>query len=709
MLSKARDIVYQCARWLILILFGAIIFYLVYLAGFSTSYINWGEHSYLVGDSFIKNLVFVAAVLFVSWICYKKIPAVATFISRVNEDKEFSDKCRKIGLYIIGVIAFAFVLVTQTDAYADSYDVNKVANAWLDKDYTALDPGGYINHYPSQLGIVLILYFFYHIFGSFNFLVFQFCNVLALVFLYKTFADISDDIGGKRILGLAIIIGGIFFLPGIFYTTFVYGTVIGLSCSVLALKYVMQYEKDKSVKNLILAGLLLFLAVIIKNNYLIFAIGLGVYIFIRLLKKPGWHMGLAIVMVLAILLFGNSLVKGAAHAITGKDVGKGTASLSWLAMGLQDDSGYYDGWYNGYNYSSYEDSGFDSEKQSAVAKSYIKERLEEFQRDPEMALVFFARKNASQWNNPSFQGMWINQSKDHAVRYPYYIYYLISEAGSAKVTSVMNYFQFFLLVGALLFVVLRRKKSDALLFYEVVVIGGFVFHTFWEAKCQYTLPYFMLLIPLSVEGFGILCEKSGTISLGSLQCKKYIVATGLFLIIACIIRFGNTKLGNYVFLKNDDTEAFEKYISERTYVHVKTGSYALSTGNDSGGSIMPGAVNPDNPAARGAMISDQGSVLLYIRASEADDNVYICLENENLCLDVPDSGASEGLPVQFSISDNEDWQKWNIRKSSVDGKVNIIYQSSWALTYDTGSGAVFLSQLSDSENQQWGLEEKKRK
>lgn len=32
-------------------------------------------------------------------------------------------------------------------------------------------------------------------------------------------------------------------------------------------------------------------------------------------------------------------------------------------------------------------------------------------------------------------------------------------------------------------------------------IGGFIFHLFWEGKCQYTLPYFMLLLPLSIIGF----------------------------------------------------------------------------------------------------------------------------------------------------------------------------------------------------------------
>ncbi len=57
-----------------------------------------------------------------------------------------------------------------------------------------------------------------------------------------------------------------------------------------------------------LAVILTFVAVIIKNNYLIFAIGLVVYILIRFLRKTTWQMGLAFVLIITVLLFGNSFV-----------------------------------------------------------------------------------------------------------------------------------------------------------------------------------------------------------------------------------------------------------------------------------------------------------------------------------------------------------------------------------------------------------------
>ena len=33
-----------------------------------------------------------------------------------------------------------------------------------------------------------------------------------------------------------------------------------------------------------------------------------------------------------------------------------------------------------------------------------------------------------------------------------------------------------------------------------IFIGGFLFHLFWEAKSQYTITYFVLLIPYCAKG-----------------------------------------------------------------------------------------------------------------------------------------------------------------------------------------------------------------
>ena len=41
----------------------------------------------------------------------------------------------------------------------------------------------------------------------------------------------------------------------------------------------------------------------------------------------------------------------------------------------------------------------------------------------------------------------------------------------------------------------------------MIFIGGFIFHLFWEAKGQYTITYFVLLIPYCVKGVMDMTEK----------------------------------------------------------------------------------------------------------------------------------------------------------------------------------------------------------
>ncbi len=745
---------YLFAKYIVLALFACITIYLVYMAGFSTSYINLGEHSYLVSDSFLKNILFVAVVVAAGCLCLKKAPLFTKFISRVNEDVVFSKKARRIVLFIIGAAAVYFVLVSQAQPGADAAEVEGAANNWLLGDYSALLPGEYLDRYPNQLGLAILLYLFAHVFGSLNYIVFQLFNVAALLLLYRAFAQISDEMGASRFTGLAVLIASGLFLPGILYTTFVYGTLIGLSASVNSFLCILRFEKRKKAGCLAAAIALAFLAVMIKSNYEIFLIGLILYVLARLLKKPNGRMLVAMEALAVVLFCSGSVIKGTTYAITGEKPGEGNAAVSWVAMGLQDtDEPFFDGWYNLYTYNTYTESGFNTEKQEEQAKEYIRDRLSEFRKHPGKGLRFFSRKNASQWNNPNFQGFWVNQAWGHNGHYPYFLYWILSEAGSAKISAAMNYLQFLLLIGVLLLVFLTRGKPDGILYYEMIVIGGFLFHTFWEAKCQYTFPYFMLLVPLSVLGYRtvfiawlerefVVLEKSGkkarfeeTEALERLFCtleadglpgrakaggrpgkaesdgaepgkliylwkrikprhirgERYYIFVAVFLAGALLIRYGNIAPLNEVFLHTEDTQEYTSYIAGRTYLHLKGGEYTLVASSD------------------GKEIGATSDGAVTIQASEADDNISILTVSGKKYLSVlKDHGAreKEGLEVSMTSTDGADGtggRVWEVAKSAESGKVNILYQGSWALTIDEKSGKLSLSDNTDSENQRWSL------
>ena len=41
-----------------------------------------------------------------------------------------------------------------------------------------------------------------------------------------------------------------------------------------------------------------------------------------------------------------------------------------------------------------------------------------------------------------------------------------------------------------------------MLLFPVIILGGCAFHMLWEMKSSYILPYFLLMIPLAMIGYG---------------------------------------------------------------------------------------------------------------------------------------------------------------------------------------------------------------
>lgn len=180
----------------------------------------------------------------------------------------------------------------------------------------------------------------------------------------------------------------------------------------------------------------------------------------------------------------------------------GISSWAFLAMGLQENDQYYNGWWNIYNVDSYEKAEGDRKQQEAAAKEVVRERTEFMRDNPEYALRFFSGKNASQWNNPDFQGFWINS---HLENDPFIPPDWVSDVISGKtmwlLRGLLNRLQFIILIGTVLFMLLKRNKGFGFESIGIIVLGGFIFHTFWEAKAQYTLPYFAMMLPMSAVGW----------------------------------------------------------------------------------------------------------------------------------------------------------------------------------------------------------------
>lgn len=218
---------------------------------------------------------------------------------------------------------------------------------------------------------------------------------------------------------------------------------MGFACSLLAVDFLVSYLENANWKKTI--GMMVFgsLSVLIKQNYLITVI--------------------AIILVLAW------------HCICEKKLSSiGVAMLVLVSvMGLN---------------------------------TVVTARME--------AISFYLKKNSSQWNNPTFEGMLINYQINRErmniavkkVSGP--IAKLTQESGKKGISIYFNLSQTIFLIGACAWIVLRKGKIQIKqLILPIIFIGGFLFHTIWEAKSQYVVTYFVLLLPYSLLGWNLLCKE----------------------------------------------------------------------------------------------------------------------------------------------------------------------------------------------------------
>ena len=240
-----------------------------------------------------------------------------------------------------------------------------------------------------------------------------------------------------------------------------------------------------------------------------------------------------------------------------------------------------------------------------------------------------------------------------------------------------------ILAGALLYLIFCRKRDDLSLFFFLTVLGGFVFHTFWEAKSQYALPYFTLLIPLAVDGYRV----TANLLIQPEVFRRHRKLAGAFALsgvfLTGVIGSGRISELNVLFLRQEDTETVQRMVADSTLEKVKDGNYHLS------------AAGKEGSGSSGADV--------VLHTSKLSDRVRISVSgtDEYLTVREADSGEDE---VIFSDAFLPDTQQWSIhRGSQEEDTVTFVYQGTKALTGDIKTGEVSLTAYDNSPEQQWHL------
>lgn len=567
-------------KYVLGIMFAFITSYLLLLSMFGTSMqqeVNDGSlYNYFLDDQSWKHFLCFAIVILIFLLVSVKVS---------DEKILVIYKCVKPAVIILTlVLGFVFIYKTQLFPVSDSYKIYRIVDQLMNGIKTGFDPSGYMYRYPDQSGYLLYYMIMIVLFHNSAFIVMQIVNLLFEVMIIWTIMKITELIWNNDRISLlsALIISA--FYPLFLHITYLYGIIPGLCLSLISVYFSCRGLKENKIRYYIATAIGIGLAVQFKTNSIIWFIGIFIIMLLSVIKRiVGDRTGVKacvlglLLMIISVFAFSKGVVATIENTC-GVTISKGMPKTTWIEMGLKD-SESTPGSYNGYSVGLFEKYNYDYEATNKQAIIDIKMTLNNMIKNPRGTVSQFVRKIAWLWNNPTFQCLETLKYRESAVN--------IMEQKNGWFNSLLygklryifidlfNYVQTLILGGAVLFILLKRKIEYKELMSMIIVIGGFVFHIFWESKPQYVLPYFVLFIPLAAEGYVNLVDrikitivqvKENKILLNKKAWNK--VVRYIVLVIILVLLCTSPELGKIVNVRSDDSRC-EEYLEKKTEDIVK--------------------------------------------------------------------------------------------------------------------------------------------
>ncbi len=469
-----------------------------------------GEHILYIKDNIFLNIVFlILLILFLKggYVLLKKLPlnySIAVLIAYTA---------------ILGVIWVASV---KSVPAADSGSIFRAAAAFSRGDYSSLAASSsYYNYYPFQLGYTLFCQFIMSITGSDSPVLFGIINVFFLCLSYFALINLTslifEDI---KITYYLILLLALCFQP-IFFCSFVYGNIAGFSLSICALWFTALYLKNKNTNNLMTIVVFSSLASVAKPNSYIVLTAIAIILILDFINKFDYKKLIAIFAIFFFSIALNQLIIAGYQSKAGTDIPDGMPQIAWISMSFQDSS-RASGWYNSKYMeklkSAYSKNNNNPDAVKMLASEDLKARAAYFSENPEQAVKFITRKIVSQWNEPSYQSLWVSQVKKHSSPVPAYIENIYTGTFGLILNSFFNIFQLLVFICFSISMLLNLKnlmknglnnissQSLIVLLVPLCILGGFLFHLISEAKAQYIMIYFVMLLPYAAQGLIYIIE-----------------------------------------------------------------------------------------------------------------------------------------------------------------------------------------------------------
>lgn len=357
----------------------------------------------------------------------------------------------------------------------------------------------YTNYFPHQMPYVLLLSLPMRLNTSPMWI--QLLQAAGNVLGAWALAECAVLLSNRRSARLMSWLFALCFLPYAFYTPYVYGNLPGLHAMLLGGLALLRYHRDGRKHHLLWMMVWLLLSCLLKQNMLIAVIAAAIVLVLIAMENKQWLPALAALVMVTLCATAGNTINRMVESRTDANLSEGFPTSSWIMMGLSE-SEKEPGWYNENSYTYYTEYGYSKAAHDELSQADIRQRLSDFAADPVYALRFFGRKTLSQWNDPTFQSVWVNEMARNPKRSPLAL--SLYERGKVYqlVSWAMDELHLLVLAGIVFWLWFHRKHLElSHLFFPLFLIGGFLFHLVWEAKGQYTFLYFFPLVAYGAMGW----------------------------------------------------------------------------------------------------------------------------------------------------------------------------------------------------------------
>lgn len=427
----------------------------------------------------------------------------------------FSEKIDEKRLFIICsviyLIAGIYLIMNISSLLRyDALAVHNAAIAMHHGDFSTMDTGHYTYRYPHQIGFLIYEYLIGFI--SKDPKIIFLINLIEILFinffLYKITKEVFKDMHKVNLMTIVL---SFLFLPQFFFVTFAYGLIPGLFLLTIGIYYLLKAEQTKKKKFMIISGIFLMLAVLMKKNFIIALAACLCYLLLRYFKEKDNKMIVLAIFLIVIFVAGKTVMTIGFETYTGKKVNQGVPAVLWVAMGTDPDNHRRSGgWYDRKYVHVYKESRYDREKAEQIGYQMVSGYFDQYKKHPQKAYDFFSKKIITTWSDPLYEAVFSGPKEkagQHVKTKPLY-HIFNDQKHDAGLYVWMKAYIILIFATTWIFLIKYYKKYDTVSLGLIFLIGGFLFHLFWETKGQYVYPYVFMQLPASAYVITRLFEKT---------------------------------------------------------------------------------------------------------------------------------------------------------------------------------------------------------